>query len=223
MKVLILGAGPAGSSCAISLLQAGCHNVTILDRSEFPRHAPGETLHPGIEVLLQQLGVWEEVLRLCEIRQKGVEVIRYQVHEKNYYNKEASWKGLQVIREYLDQILLKRAEKLGAKVMLGEKAIKLDHQDHFINSIQAGKTQLEADYFVDAGGRVRWISRQLGISSERYGERLIAHYGYYQDDQPLEMPIIAYNKKDGSWLWQAQIGKETFNPTLFIRIVKRRT
>ena len=53
--VVILGAGPAGAASAITLRAAGV-DATILERSAFPRHRPGETLHPGIEPLLEKLG-----------------------------------------------------------------------------------------------------------------------------------------------------------------------
>src|SRR5258705_12379439 len=53
--VLIRGAGPAGCAAAIHARRGGL-SVRLLELAAAPRRAPGETLHPGIEPLLAQLG-----------------------------------------------------------------------------------------------------------------------------------------------------------------------
>ena len=68
--VVIIGSGPAGTAAAISLAQKGLAAV-IIERESFPRHHPGETLHPGIEPLLRQLAVAEEVLSAGFLRHEG--------------------------------------------------------------------------------------------------------------------------------------------------------
>ena len=45
-NILVLGGGPAGSAAAITAASLGM-KVTLLERECFPRHAPGESLHPG--------------------------------------------------------------------------------------------------------------------------------------------------------------------------------
>lgn len=60
--VLIVGAGPAGSSLALRLARAG-YDVAMLDRSRFPRSkACGDYLCAGGVRALQELGVSERVL-----------------------------------------------------------------------------------------------------------------------------------------------------------------
>lgn len=211
MNSIILGAGPAGSSCAISLLKAG-YQVTIIDRAKFPRHAPGETLHPGLEPLFKQLEVLPEVLQHCQVRQKGVQVIQNEVLETHYYNEQQGWEGFQIKREWLDQVLLNKAAQLGAKVILGEKAKQVKKEGISIESIATESAEYGADYFIDATGRGRWLSRMLGIDATLHGEKLIAHYGYYRDAESLALPTITYYP-DHSWLWQAEIEPGVFNWT----------
>ncbi len=69
--VIILGGGPAGSATAIICAQHGLQ-VALLERDKFPRNRPGETLHPGVEPLLGQLGVLEEILNADFIRELRV-------------------------------------------------------------------------------------------------------------------------------------------------------
>src|SRR5205814_10635389 len=54
--VIVVGAGPAGSAAAIQCATAGL-NTLILEREAFPRDRPGETLQPGIQPVLEQLGI----------------------------------------------------------------------------------------------------------------------------------------------------------------------
>jgi flavin-dependent dehydrogenase len=54
--VVVLGAGPAGSCCALRLLQLG-YRVTLVERARFPRAQIGESLTPGIAGILDLLGV----------------------------------------------------------------------------------------------------------------------------------------------------------------------
>src|SRR5215831_14372489 len=55
--VAIVGAGPAGSACAVHLARAGM-DVVLVDRAAFPRDKPcAEYLSPASEPLLDELGV----------------------------------------------------------------------------------------------------------------------------------------------------------------------
>src|SRR4051794_38865437 len=63
--------GPAGASAARVAAGSGCR-VVVIERAAFPRHRPGETLHPGLEPLLRQLGAWEAVAATDPVRPHGV-------------------------------------------------------------------------------------------------------------------------------------------------------
>jgi 2-polyprenyl-6-methoxyphenol hydroxylase-like FAD-dependent oxidoreductase len=68
--VIVIGGGPGGSAAAISCANANLR-VLLLEKLLFPRDRPGETLHPGIEPLLKQLGVLEAVLSAGFLRHLG--------------------------------------------------------------------------------------------------------------------------------------------------------
>src|SRR6185437_15627887 len=60
--VIIVGAGPAGSSAAVALGQRGLKNVLLLDRTTFPRDKTcGSGLGPNALVLADELGIGDEL------------------------------------------------------------------------------------------------------------------------------------------------------------------
>ncbi len=64
--VLIVGAGPAGSACAIELARAG-FDVVLVDAQAFPRDKIcGDGLIPDAHAALRRLGVHEEVMAAAQ-------------------------------------------------------------------------------------------------------------------------------------------------------------
>ena len=58
--VIIIGGGPAGSTAATTLRQAG-RSVLVLEKSKFPRFHIGESLLPYNRAIFDELGVWSKI------------------------------------------------------------------------------------------------------------------------------------------------------------------
>jgi len=113
--IQIIGAGPAGSAAAIAGLSRGAE-VRLLERSRFPHHKVcGEFIPAEACRELERLGVWRDVLRWNPPR-----IRRCALHLGSYCKR---WPlpepGLGLSRFLLDQLLLRRAEALGARVSRG--------------------------------------------------------------------------------------------------------
>ncbi len=205
MNITIVGAGPAGSACAIQLLKAG-FEVTLLDREKFPRSAPGETLHPGIEPLLRQLDVFDSVNTKDFIRHKGIVNVSEKETVFTPYNEEQIWKGFQLVRKEFDTILLNKAIDLGAEFLAETTPVSIELKPNgFIEKVSTNDKTLKGDFFIDATGKRAWLANKLRISFGQHSSKQIAYYGYVEVGgfNDMENPKIIWDSE--GWTWLAKV------------------
>ncbi|HEV8408806.1 MAG TPA: FAD-dependent oxidoreductase, partial [Sphingomicrobium sp.] len=123
--VVIIGGGPAGSCAAIRCARLGL-SVTLLERERFPRDRPGESLHPGFETLLEQLGVLDAILARDFLRFDGnwVEFKGEDTFDKFKATATGTTRGLQAWRREFDAILLEQARELGVQIVQPGRALR---------------------------------------------------------------------------------------------------
>lgn len=117
--VVIIGAGPAGSTAAILLAQAGW-SVVLIEKQQFPRRKVcGECIAAPNLDLMERLGVADEFLELAgpELRRVAIMSGAHTVSASlPSLGGRHSW-GRALGREYFDALLLKRAEQVGVKIL----------------------------------------------------------------------------------------------------------
>jgi flavin-dependent dehydrogenase len=118
--VLVIGAGPAGSSCAIRLARAGWE-VVLIEQSAFPRHKVcGECLGAASLQLLSELGLEEQLRELAgpEIRQVGFMTrTRTVIAAMPPCSTGSHRYGRAIGRDRLDALLLEQASSAGVRVI----------------------------------------------------------------------------------------------------------
>src|SRR5437660_2446004 len=73
-EVLIIGAGPAGSTAAALLAEKG-HRVLALEREKFPRYHIGESLLPFTYQPLKRLGLIEKMKKSAFVKKYSVQFV----------------------------------------------------------------------------------------------------------------------------------------------------
>lgn len=204
--VLIAGGGPAGSAAAIVCAERGLR-VVLCERDAFTRERPGETLHPGVEPLLAQLGVAERLADVVGGRHPGlwIEWSGPRRFETFGADSDGPWRGFQAWRADFDALLLTRARELGAEIRQPCAIGVLREQDAVRSIVETSRGPVAARLLIDATGRTRWLSRALGIASPPRSLPLHARYGYAEGACPSrdEAPLLVAD--EAGWTWTAML------------------
>lgn len=184
-EAIVVGGGPAGSTIATALADAG-HHVLLLDKAAFPRHkACSEYINAGAVALLDEIGV------LSDVQSAGAHRVEAMiVHAPggdsfavNIAGVEPGRFALGLSRYRFDHLLLERAKAAGVEVR--ERAHVRDLLQAYgkvtgvVATIGGQRVELRAPLVIGADGRNSVVARSLGLATPlRWPRRtgLIAHY-----------------------------------------------
>lgn len=201
----MIGGGPGGTATAISCAERGL-SVVLVEHRAFPRERPGETLHPGAEPLLSQLGVERETSATC-LRHPGQWVTWADAPRFVAFGEDGGvpWLGYQVWRADFDSLLLARARSLGVELLQPCRAIAPVVAGGRVAGVRCEAGERRARFVVDASGGGHWLGRRLGLRVRDVSSRLIAHYGYGEGECPERDDAPAIVADRAGWTWTARV------------------
>jgi geranylgeranyl reductase family protein len=185
--VLVVGAGPAGSSTALRLAQAGL-DVLLLEKSVFPREKVcGDGLTPRAVKQLVSMGIPVEAGDGW-FPNKGLRIIGGGVRLELDWPELSSYPGFGLVRSRrgFDETLARAAQKAGARLLEGVTVTGpvLDEVDGRITGVAARPS---------AGGPARTYSARLVVAADGNSSRLSLAMGLARrDDRPLGVAIRSY-------------------------------
>jgi geranylgeranyl reductase family protein len=165
--VIVVGAGPAGSTTAYRLARAGAR-VCLVDRARFPRDKPcggGLTLRAVRELPFSVEPVVEDRVHTLELG------LRYA---RRWSRRAQEPLVLMTQRRRLDAFLAERAAAAGAEFRDGAKVTGVDPG----GVVAIGGKRLEADVVVGADGANGITARSLGLRAHEHGVALEGNVGY---------------------------------------------
>lgn len=169
-EAIVVGGGPAGSTFAWSLANAG-HRVLLLDKARFPRHkACSDYVNPAGAQLLEEMGLLDEALRLGASRMPGMIVYAPDggSFTANYERAEPGRAALGLSRFHMDNLLLDHAKAAGVTVIEGAhvRGVLREHGrvTGVVATINGVREELRAPLVVGADGRNSVVARALDLS-----------------------------------------------------------
>ncbi|MCX5577651.1 NAD(P)/FAD-dependent oxidoreductase [Kaistia terrae] len=204
--IVVVGGGPAGSATAISCAQRGLR-VILCEREKGDRDRPGETLHPGAEAILTQLGVADRLAGVTGARHEGIWIEKSGKRHFEAFGGGVGdrWMGLQVWRADFDALLLGRAAELGVEIRRGCAPRDVLRTGPAVCGVRMADGDISARMVVDATGAARWLGRIMSIDTPARSPRLIAHYGYAEGSCPErdQAPLLVADAS--GWTWTARV------------------
>ncbi|MEW6553111.1 MAG: NAD(P)/FAD-dependent oxidoreductase [Actinomycetota bacterium] len=181
--VVVVGAGPGGSTAAARLAQAGAE-VLLVDKERFPREKPCSDIYgPFGTRTYEELGVYERLLHAGYVY-PGVVLSSPDytvIHGPNQ-------KGLTCPRRVGDNILKENAARLGAEVREEFWVYDLIVEDAQVRGVKAKYQGEFREYrckiVIGADGSHSWVAKRLGLFADDYDQVYLAGRAYYKGCNP---------------------------------------
>ena len=200
--VIVVGAGPSGSTAAYYLAQAGL-NVLLIEKSRFPRDKVcGDGLTPRAVKSLVAMGV-DVSEEAGWLRNKGLRVIAGGMRLELDWPELSSWPGYGLVRprSSLDEQLARRAQAAGAKLLEGTTvtAPVLDDDGRIIGVETSAehqekiKSKSKADNAEREPGDRRTYRARVVVAADGNSSRLSVAMGLRKrDDRPMGVAVRTY-------------------------------
>ena len=213
--VLIIGAGPAGTTAATILAEEKGRNVIVLEKEHFPRYHIGESLIPHCWDTLDRLGMTGRLDAKGFQSKQSVQFVSPEgaLSAPFYFSKHTDHpraKTWQVDRETFDCMMMERAREVGAEIREGIKVLDFLEEEGVIIGVRAESEdgnvfELKAPITIDASGRdalfqrkKKWRKRDPGLNKIAIWTR---YKGAKRDPGVDEgATTIAYVQEKG-WFW----------------------
>jgi len=189
--VIIIGAGPAGSSCASNLTYLNKNlSVLLLDKQSFPRYKPcGGGISPEVANYLK-FSIEEAIDFVCQDISVVADSKRFSHTGDNMW---------MVRREHFDNYLLEQAKKSGVQVVTSCEVLEVVQQKEHIRVVTAKSTFVGSYVALAEGGHGK-LAKKMGLMVKN---KLLAAMEYeHYTDRPSPQLEINLDKHVSGYAWQ---------------------
>src|SRR4051794_17022278 len=220
--VVVIGGGPAGSTVAAILAEAG-RKVLVVERTRFPRFHIGESLMPESYWTFERLGMLPK-LRASDFPRKysvqfvtasGRDSAPFYFEDRKPHECSVTW---QVDRATFDTMMLDNAAEHGADVWQEANVVDVLMEPSETDDLPAARgvlvrrkgedkpVRVEAKVVVDATGMNALLSRRLGIQKKDPNLRKASVFSHYKgcrrdEGKNAGATLVLSTKQNDGWFW----------------------
>ncbi len=218
---IVIGGGPAGSTVATLVADAG-HKVLVIERAKFPRFHIGESLMPETYWTFERLGMLPKLKDSDFVKKYSVQFVTASGRESQpfYFDERdprdcsQTW---QVLRSRFDEMLLDNAGQHGATVWqegnVNEILLEPSETDDLPRATGVVVTRkgeaprrINAKVVVDATGTNAMLSKKLGIRKGDPNLRKAAVFAHYKGcardpGKNGGATLVLSTKQNDGWFW----------------------
>ncbi|MBD1362343.1 FAD-dependent oxidoreductase [Mucilaginibacter sp. ZT4R22] len=209
--VIVIGGGPAGVAAAITCVQGGLGVMLLTDQPEIDLAdaetqppEPLQSLHPGVQTLLQQL----QIEGVTAYASKGIYTgIKTGAHVSPLSTvEEETWTGHHIAPRLFSAYTLLKVKEMGVDVRFVSRANEIICSDEAVTGVVlADGTTLGCKYLIDASGRGRFAGRYLKFDEELLSRPLLSWTGISMDEQgeAPDRELALFEPNPYGWTWTA--------------------
>jgi menaquinone-9 beta-reductase len=201
----VIGAGPAGAMCALTLARAG-HRCLLIDQARLPRHkACGDLLLADAQGALDQVGL------LSSVRHHALAFDTIQVHSPSGIDFQVSGQFLALRRYDLDALVVQAALDSGALCLHAAVRDVANQPEQAVVELTPSQRRIGVRFAVLATGAVVALPGRLGMIS-RVAPDAMAIRCYVHSEAHLDDMILSYDKTlVPGYGWIVPIGGQAYN------------
>ncbi len=222
-EILVIGAGPAGSTAAAILAEQG-RDVVLIEKERHPRFHIGESLLPRNLAVLERLGLRDAVAAIGVLK-PGAEFVSDENGRSIAYNfanglDHQYTYSYQVRRSTFDEILFNNAKRRGARALeetrVTEVTLGKDGGRSRVEAKSADGTQrrFAPRYILDASGRDTFMANKLRCKESNKKNNTAAVYAHFRGVEfrtgDMQGYITVHLTEDG-WFWMIPIDDEVMS------------
>jgi len=188
--VILIGAGPSGTSAASLLADQG-HRVIVLEREKFPRYHVGESLIPFTYGPLERLGLIPRMKQSHFVKKYSVQFVAPNGRASqpfyffNRYDRETIAQSWQILRSEFDQMLADHARDHGATILEQMTVTSLIHEQGRVAGVRGHRAdgtpfEYRAPLTLDCTGKESFAAVREGWRLPDPFLNKVAVWTYYQ-------------------------------------------